>query len=151
MNLMSLLYQITSTYVFRQVTQLWLLRDPKRTNWESYKDDLKVNLETMLQNICYVYNADLDFDQLQQSIISSYHQNCPVRATRSLKKVHWWNKELSGLRVKIRRPFDIANRKENRTPIRRPSSVITKLGKPKGHHGGGTAKKSLMYHAVLDS
>jgi hypothetical protein len=40
MNLISLLYQITGTYIFRQVTQLLLLRDPKITNWESYKDDL---------------------------------------------------------------------------------------------------------------
>jgi hypothetical protein len=53
--------------------------------------------------------------------------------------------------VKTRRPFDTVNRKENQTPTRRPSSVITKIGKPKGPHGGGIANGSLMYQVVLDS
>jgi hypothetical protein len=38
------------------------------------------------------------------------------------------------------------------TPIRRPSPVkINKSEKPNGHHGGGTARRSLMYQTVPDS
>ncbi|PNF43884.1 hypothetical protein B7P43_G02776, partial [Cryptotermes secundus] len=33
-------------------------RNPKRTNWESYKDDLKVNLETISRNICTINDVD---------------------------------------------------------------------------------------------
>jgi hypothetical protein len=33
-------------------------RDPRRTNWELYKDKLKVNLETMSWRICMIRDID---------------------------------------------------------------------------------------------
>ncbi|PNF13587.1 hypothetical protein B7P43_G18191 [Cryptotermes secundus] len=48
-------------------------RNPKRTNWESYKDDLKVNLEIISRNIRTIKDDDRSVDQLQQAIISSFN------------------------------------------------------------------------------
>jgi hypothetical protein len=38
-------------------------RNPKKTNWESYKDDLKVNLESILRNISTIKDEDRSIDQ----------------------------------------------------------------------------------------
>jgi hypothetical protein len=54
-------------------------RNPKRTNWESYKDDLKVNLGTISRNIRTIKDVDRSVDQLQRAIISSFHRYCPAR------------------------------------------------------------------------
>jgi hypothetical protein len=40
-------------------------RDTKRTSWKSYKDNLKVNLETMSGYIRMIRDIDLAVDQLQ--------------------------------------------------------------------------------------
>jgi hypothetical protein len=42
-----------------------ILRDPTRTNWESYKDNLGANLENMSQKICMIQGTGLSGDQLQ--------------------------------------------------------------------------------------
>jgi hypothetical protein len=78
-------------------------RYPKKTKWKSYKDYLRVNLETMSRSIHMIRDTDLAADQLQQAIILSYHNNFPAKTTRSTRKVPGWNKELSGLTAKIRR------------------------------------------------
>jgi hypothetical protein len=46
--------------------------NPRRTNWESYKDNLKVNLETLVRRIRTIKDTDLSIDQMQQAVISSY-------------------------------------------------------------------------------
>jgi hypothetical protein len=50
-------------------------RNARRTNWESYQDDLKVNLGTTSRNICTINDIDRSVDQLHQAIISSFHWN----------------------------------------------------------------------------
>jgi hypothetical protein len=52
-----------------------IFRDPKRTNWELHRDDLKVNLKTISWNIHTARDVDRPIDQLQQAIISAYCQN----------------------------------------------------------------------------
>jgi hypothetical protein len=47
---------------------------------------------------------------MKWAIIVSYYQNCQAKTTRSPRKVPWWNKKLSGLRVKTRKLFNIAKR-----------------------------------------
>jgi hypothetical protein len=79
---------ITSNYV--------TFRNPKRTKWESYKDELKGNPEIISCKIYTIKDIDRSIDQLQQANILSYYQNCPAKTTRSLRMVPWWNKKLSG-------------------------------------------------------
>jgi hypothetical protein len=58
-------------------------RNPRRTNWESYKDDLKGNLEIAKKDI------DGSVDQLQRVIISTYYRNCPAKTTRPPGTAPW--------------------------------------------------------------
>jgi hypothetical protein len=44
-------------------------RNPRRTNWESYKDDLKGNLEILPRNMRTIKDIDGSVDQLQRAII----------------------------------------------------------------------------------
>jgi hypothetical protein len=81
-------------------------RNPRRTNWELYKDDLKVNLEILSRRIRTIKDTDQSVDQLPWAIISSYYQNCPAKSTRSPGTIPWWNKKLSGLRAKTRKLFN---------------------------------------------
>jgi hypothetical protein len=83
-------------------------RDPKRTNWESYKDNLKVNLGTMTRKIRMIRDIDLAADQLQRAIILSYHNKCQAKTTRSPRTVPSWNKTLSELRAQTRKLFNVA-------------------------------------------
>jgi hypothetical protein len=61
--------------------------NPKRTDWEFYKDNLKVNFEVTPCYKCSVENTELVIDWLQQSTRSSYHHNCPVRAAHSPRRI----------------------------------------------------------------
>jgi phage FluMu protein gp41 len=73
-------------------------RNSSRTNWESYKDDPKMNLETLSRRIRMINDIDRSVDQLQRAIVSSYYQNCPDKTTRSPGTTPCWNKNLSWLR-----------------------------------------------------
>jgi hypothetical protein len=46
-------------------TERVTFRNPRRTNWESYKDDLKMNLEITSRRIRTIRDADRSVDQLQ--------------------------------------------------------------------------------------
>jgi hypothetical protein len=60
--------------------------------------------------------------------------------------VPWWNKKLTGLRAKTRKLFNIAKITGQRASVRRPSPVtIKRYGKPSDPHGGGAARRSMMY------
>jgi hypothetical protein len=109
------IYNITSNYVTFQ--------NPKGTKWESYKGDLKGNLDFISCKIRTLKDIDPSVDQLQRAAILSYYQNCPTKTTRSPRMVPWWNKKLSGLRAKTRKLFNIEKEQVSGTPIRRPSPV----------------------------
>jgi hypothetical protein len=84
--------------------------NPKRTKWESYKDDLKGKLEIISGKIRTIKDIDRSVDQLQPAIILTYYQNCPAKTTCSPRMIPWWNKKLSGLRAKTRKLFNIVKR-----------------------------------------
>jgi hypothetical protein len=64
----------------------------------------------MSRSIRTISDKDLAVDQLQQAIISSHHNNFPAKTTGSPRKVPGWNKKLSGLTAKTRRPFNTGKR-----------------------------------------
>jgi hypothetical protein len=92
-----------------EVTRL-TYHNPKRTNWESYRENLKVNLGVVPRVIHSVRDVELAVDSLQQATLSSYRQNCPARVALSPRTVPWWNKELSRLQASTRRLFNQAKR-----------------------------------------
>lgn len=85
-------------------------RNPRRTNWESYKVDLNNNLknvETTIQN-----HVDLEFaaEQLREAIISAYEENCQVTTRIYTRNTTWWNNELGEQRRRVRKLFNKAKR-----------------------------------------
>jgi hypothetical protein len=93
------------------ITKIYVTyKNPKMTKWESYKDDIKGNLEIISRKIRTMRDTDRSFDKLHRAIVVSYYQNCPAQTTRSTRRVHWRNKKLSGLRVKVRKLFNIATK-----------------------------------------
>jgi hypothetical protein len=91
-------------------TEIVTFRNPRRTNWESYKDNLNVNLEIISRNIRTIKDIDRSFVQLQRDISLSYYHNCPAKTTRLPRNALWWIKTLRGLRDKTRNIFNTAKR-----------------------------------------
>jgi hypothetical protein len=60
-----------------------IFRNPKKSEWESYKDDLKGNLEIISRKIRTIRDIDRSVDQMQWAIVMSYYQNCPAKTTCS--------------------------------------------------------------------
>ena len=51
---------------------------------------------------------------VQEPILRSYQQNCPVRMAHSPRTVPWWNKEFSRFKTSTRRLFNQAKRTGDR-------------------------------------
>jgi hypothetical protein len=80
-------------YIVFQVGDLQVTRltyhNHKRTSCESYREDLQVNLGVVPRAMHSVRDAELAVDMLQQTILSSYHQNCPAKVALSARTVPW--------------------------------------------------------------
>ena len=85
-------------------------RNPKKTNWDIYEEDLED--VTLTGNINSKADIELAISALTEVIISSYHKACPeTKAYSGSKKVPWWSNMLTKMRKKARRAF--RRRREN--------------------------------------
>jgi hypothetical protein len=64
-------------------------RNTSRTNWESYNDDPKWNLENLPRKMCRIKDTDGSVDQLQRARISSNYRNCLAKTTRLPGWAEW--------------------------------------------------------------
>jgi hypothetical protein len=118
-----------------EVTRL-TYRNPKRTNWESYQEDLKVNLGVVPRVIHSVRGGELAVDLLQQAILLSYHKTV---ATLKLQQDSFLIKLIGQVTV-------------NHILVRQPLPVTTKrLEKPNSSLGGSIVRGSRMYLTGPDS
>lgn len=69
-----------------QVSRL-IHRDPKRTNWEFYREDLKARLGFVPRVMHTVHDMELAIGMLQQAILRSCHLNWPPRVAVSPRKI----------------------------------------------------------------
>jgi len=53
-------------------------RDPKSTNWTQYSEDLRETLSSMNSKIKDEYDVEIAAETLQEAIITTYHNNCPL-------------------------------------------------------------------------
>jgi hypothetical protein len=108
-------------YILFQVNDIEIskitYRNPKRPNWESHWEDLKVNLGAVLRVVHSVRDVELAVDLVQHAILS-YHKNCPARMALSPRRVPWWNKELSCLKASTRWLFNKAKKTGDWEPYR---------------------------------
>jgi len=74
-----------------QVSRL-IYRDHKRTNWESYREDLKACLGFVPRVMHTVQDIQLATGVFQRAILRSYHQNLPPRVAVSPREIPCWKK-----------------------------------------------------------
>ena len=84
--------------------------NPKRTNWESCRKVLEVNLGIVPRVTHLTQDLELVVDMLHQAILLFCHENCPARVVVSQRMVTWWNKGLSILNASTRQLLKHANR-----------------------------------------
>ena len=73
-------------------------RNPRTTDWASYKEDLTNGINCLLMKPRKPAEIDLAANQLQRLIKTSYTDNCPLRKAKGPKDPPWWNANLSHLR-----------------------------------------------------
>jgi len=83
--------------------------NPKRTNWKSHWEDLKVNPGVAPRAVHSVQDVELTADTELQTICLFYHHNCPGRFALSPSGVSWWNKHFSHIKALTRKLFNQAN------------------------------------------
>jgi hypothetical protein len=85
-------------YIYFQIGNISIyqvtFRNHTTTNWEPYKENLKVNLETLLRRIRMIKDINRSVDKSKRAIISFYYHNCQVKITCSRGTTPWWNKIL---------------------------------------------------------
>ncbi|KAG8224589.1 hypothetical protein J437_LFUL009431 [Ladona fulva] len=70
-------------------------RDPKATNWDLYRSELKRDIEGIAQHKFWNQDeieASVTF--LHRSIISSYEKSCPLKVKKEGQQLSWWGAEI---------------------------------------------------------
>ncbi|XP_037929185.1 uncharacterized protein LOC119666118 [Teleopsis dalmanni] len=89
-----------------------ILRNPRKTNWENYTENLKYNLvqlglDEIIQNEIQLENY---LENLNGAILNAYEDSCPLSLINSTKDVPWWNNDLKNLRNTVRGLFNYSKR-----------------------------------------
>jgi hypothetical protein len=81
-----------------------LIRNPRSTNWGSFKGDLRDWLERGPQlDMKDEAGLGLAIDWVQQDLISAYEDNCPLKPVKTSRQSLRWTVELEALRRGVRR------------------------------------------------
>ena len=84
-----------------------LIRNPRGTNWGSFKGDLRDRLEGGPEmNVKNEAGLGLATHGVQQALISAYKDNCPLRPVKTGRKSPKWTVELESLRRGVRWLFN---------------------------------------------
>ncbi|XP_020296936.1 uncharacterized protein LOC109861623 [Pseudomyrmex gracilis] len=94
----------------QQLPQISWVRNPRKTNWEGFRTDLKAQLVEAPTSFRTKNNLENAADFLKNAIANAYELNCPPKPRSSVTKIDWWNKELEKLRLETRRKFSKAKR-----------------------------------------
>ncbi|XP_036146976.1 uncharacterized protein LOC118647010 [Monomorium pharaonis] len=84
------------------------VRDPRRTDWDSFREDLAVGLREFPKRHGIPQEIELCVEHLQRVLVGSFKNNCPERTVRNTKDVSWWNPKLQELRSAARRAWNRA-------------------------------------------
>jgi len=94
-------------------------RNPRRTDWESFRTDLLGCLCNMTDKISNCTDLETVAKQFQDAIVFAYNENCPLTVRRNNRNISWWNHDLAERRKKVRRLFNAAKRSGNKTDCKR--------------------------------
>jgi hypothetical protein len=90
-------------------------RNPRRTDWESFRTDLESHLHGMKDTITNYTDLEIAARQFQDAINLAHTDNCPSVARQYSRNISWWNKDLADRRRKVRRLFNAAKKSGNWT------------------------------------
>jgi hypothetical protein len=94
-------------------------RNPRRTNWGSFRSNLSGNLGSMTDRITDFMDLETAAMQFQDAILSAYNDNCPLTIRRNNRDVPWWNRDLAEKRRIVRRLFNAPKKSGNWTDYKR--------------------------------
>ena len=84
-----------------------LIRNPRGTNWGSFRDGLRDRLERGPDmNVKHETGLGLAVHWVQQALISSYEENRPLSPVKTGRQYLKWTSELKSLRRGVRWPFN---------------------------------------------
>lgn len=81
-------------------------RNPKRTNWVSYKEKLNWRLGEWRSVVTNTQDIENEVDNLTNSIMSSYYESCSLRRPVERKKPPWFGSNLDRLKVKCQQAWN---------------------------------------------
>ena len=90
-------------FTLRGSVPAFLIRNPRGTNWGSYREGLRDKPEMSMEDKA---GLGLAVHWIQQALITSYEVNCPLRPAKNWRKSLKWTSELKSLRREIRRLFN---------------------------------------------
>ncbi|XP_029175237.1 uncharacterized protein LOC114943717 [Nylanderia fulva] len=99
--------QVRFTMEQVQSQGLWM-RNPRKTNWRGYEEDLKSRLKEAPTRFYTKENLETAGDYLNDAIKYLYEMNCPLESKNPSAKAPWWSKELAKLKAEGRRLFNRA-------------------------------------------
>jgi len=101
-------------------------RNPRRTDWEPFRNDLSGCLCDMIDKIPNFTDLETAAKQFQDAIVSAYNENCPLTVRRNNRKISWWNQGLAERRKKVRSLFNAAKKSGNWTDYKRTLTEYNK-------------------------
>ncbi|XP_023312517.1 uncharacterized protein LOC111692666, partial [Anoplophora glabripennis] len=90
--------------------QVRTYRDPKRTDWDSYRTELQARTREICTKLRNTYDLERAVEELQNAVTRSYEYSCPIKVRSDKHTVPWWSKELTQLRGQTRKLFNRAKR-----------------------------------------
>ena len=90
-----------------------LIRNPRGTKWGSFREGLRQRGSEM--NMKDEAGLGLAVHSVQQALITTYEDNCPLRPVRKGRKYLRWSSELESLRREVRQLFNRCQADNNST------------------------------------
>src|SRR5690606_13663824 len=86
-------------------------RNPKRTNWTLFHNEIASRLNEIPKKITNTHELETATTVFTNIMQQSFLNSCPEKAERPLNQPIWWNKELSILKKKLRKQFNMSKRR----------------------------------------
>jgi hypothetical protein len=99
--------RFTVTGIYRSVE---VYRNPRRTDWESFRTDLSGCLGDMTDKISNFADLEIAAKQFQDAIVLAYNENCPLAVRKNDRNTSWWNQDLEERRKKVCRLFNLSEK-----------------------------------------
>ena len=93
----------------RNNESLSIFRNPRKTDWYEYSADLGAMLSKPVR-VKSIIDIDQAASQLQEAILDSYHNNCPLQLRQKHQQTRWWSIDLEKKRKKVRSKFNKCKR-----------------------------------------